>query len=121
MRRDKSGLRNLVLITQLGFHVVTPIFLCLFIGIGLDRLLGTDLLVLPLLILGVLSGGFSAYKLAKQSIDMEREALEKERRLQEAVLDIKKKFGKNAVLRGMNFEEGATARARNEQIGGHKA
>ena len=50
----------------------------------------------------------------------EREA-EKERRLQDATLEIKKKFGKNALLRGMSFEEGATQRERNEQIGGHKA
>lgn len=41
--------------------------------------------------------------------------------MQKAVLEIKKKFGKNAVLRGMNLEEGATARDRNGQIGGHKA
>ena len=36
-------------------------------------------------------------------------------------IDIKKKFGKNAILKGMNFQEGATARERNEQVGGHKA
>ena len=35
--------------------------------------------------------------------------------------NVKKKYGKNAVLRGMNFEEGATAKDRNNQIGGHKA
>ena len=46
---------------------------------------------------------------------------EKERRLQKSILDIKKKYGKNAVLRGMNFEEGATAKERNGQIGGHQA
>lgn len=46
---------------------------------------------------------------------------EKEKKLQQAVLDIKKRYGKNAVLRGMNFQEGATARDRNRQIGGHKA
>ncbi|MBQ3061824.1 MAG: DNA methylase [Lachnospiraceae bacterium] len=45
----------------------------------------------------------------------------KERKIQEAMLNIKKKYGKNAVLKGMNFEEGATTRERNEQIGGHKA
>ena len=44
-----------------------------------------------------------------------------QRRMQEAMLSIKKKFGKNAVLKGMNLEEGATAKDRNEQIGGHKA
>lgn len=46
-------------------------------------------------------------------------ALEKEKKLQKAVLDIKKKYGKNAILKGMNLEEGATAVQRNAQIGGH--
>lgn len=45
----------------------------------------------------------------------------KERRLQEAVLMLKEKYGKNAVLKGMNFEKGATAIERNGQVGGHKA
>ena len=47
--------------------------------------------------------------------------LEKERRQQEAILEIRRRFGKNAILKGMNFEEGATTRDRNNQIGGHKA
>ena len=47
--------------------------------------------------------------------------LEKEKKLQNTMLNIKKKFGKNAILKGMNFEEGATAKDRNSQIGGHKA
>ena len=51
----------------------------------------------------------------------EAAALEKEKRMQKAVIDIKKKFGKNAILKGMNLEEGATAKDRNRQIGGHKA
>ena len=46
---------------------------------------------------------------------------EKERKKQEALLSIRKKFGKNAILKGMNLEEGATTRDRNNQIGGHKA
>ena len=46
---------------------------------------------------------------------------ERERRRQEAILKIKKKFGKNAILRGLNFEEGATQKDRNSQVGGHKA
>ena len=45
----------------------------------------------------------------------------RERRRQEAILAIKNKFGKNAILKGMNFEEGATAIDRNQQVGGHKA
>ena len=51
----------------------------------------------------------------------ETEELSRERRRQEAILHIKKQFGKNAMLRGLNFAEGATARDRNQQIGGHKA
>ena len=44
----------------------------------------------------------------------------KERELQKSILDIKKKYGKNAILKGMNFEEGATTIDRNLQVGGHK-
>ena len=47
--------------------------------------------------------------------------LEREKKVQRTLLDIKKKYGKNAILKGMNLEEGATAKSRNEQIGGHKA
>ena len=47
--------------------------------------------------------------------------LEREKRRQQAVLSIRKKYGKNAILKGMNYEEGATTRDRNAQIGGHKA
>ena len=49
------------------------------------------------------------------------EVIEREQRRQEAILRIRDKFGKNAILRGMNLEEGATARDRNQQIGGHRA
>lgn len=59
---------------------------------------------------------------AKQAEQEKKDAeLARERKRQEAMLAIKKKFGKNAILKGMNLEEGATARDRNEQIGGHKA
>ena len=47
--------------------------------------------------------------------------MEKERRMQNAMLDIKRKFGKNAIVRGMNLQEGATTLERNRQIGGHKS
>ncbi len=64
---------------------------------------------------------FTDYEaLAKQKKE-EEEKLAKERRVQEAMLAIKKQFGKNAILKGLNFEDGATAKDRNEQIGGHKA
>ena len=59
--------------------------------------------------------------LSRQSAKKENAELEREKRMQKAMLSIKKKFGKNAILKGMNLEEGATAKDRNEQIGGHKA
>ena len=49
------------------------------------------------------------------------EALEKERKIQSVVVELKKKYGKDAVLKGMNFNEGATTIERNHQIGGHKS
>ena len=45
----------------------------------------------------------------------------REEKKQQALLNIKRKFGKNAIVRGMNLEDGATAMERNRQIGGHKA
>ncbi|MCR5611721.1 MAG: DNA methylase [Clostridiales bacterium] len=51
----------------------------------------------------------------------EKKAIEADMRRQEAVMRIRDKFGKNAILRGMNYEEGATARMRNAQIGGHRS
>ena len=51
----------------------------------------------------------------------EKENKKKERRIQEALIKIKKRFGKNAILKGTSYAEGATARERNKQIGGHKA
>ena len=51
----------------------------------------------------------------------EQERLEKEKNIQKAMLEMKNKYGKNAVLKGIHFEKGATGRERNGQIGGHKA
>lgn len=64
---------------------------------------------------------FTDYQALEQEREQEKQELDKEKRIQKAILDIQKKYGKNAVLRGMNFEEGATTRERNGQIGGHKA
>ena len=59
---------------------------------------------------------------AKQQKQAEEEAeLAREKKMQETMLTIKKRFGKNAILKGMNLEDGATARERNSQIGGHRA
>ena len=64
---------------------------------------------------------FTDYRQQELVRQEEQVQLARERKLQEASLAIKKKFGKNAILRGMNLQDGATARDRNEQIGGHKA
>lgn len=56
-----------------------------------------------------------------ETVTESQEFLEKEKQMQMALLKLKKKYGKNAVLKGTNFEEGATTRERNKQIGGHKA
>ena len=56
-----------------------------------------------------------------QAQQREDEALEREKRRQKTMLGIKKKYGKNAIFRGMDLEDGATTMARNGQIGGHKA
>lgn len=53
--------------------------------------------------------------------EFESEAVEREKKMQQAMLDIKKKYGKNAILKGMNLKEGAMTIERNKQIGGHKA
>ncbi len=99
-----------------------------------DRIIDRDLLVRRLYLVAarVEDESSAPDKKAFQQLDLfspydvdreEREAaeLEREKKVQQAVLDIKKRFGKNAILKGMNFEEGATARDRNDTIGGHKA
>ena len=58
---------------------------------------------------------------SQRRFEREERELMLDRKRQEAVLKIRTKFGKNAILKGMNYEEGATARERNAQIGGHRA
>jgi DNA polymerase V len=64
---------------------------------------------------------FTDYEALEAKQEKERTELEREKKIQQALLSIKKKFGKNAILKDMNLEEGATAKDRNMQIGGHKA
>lgn len=64
---------------------------------------------------------FTDYQTLQQQKEKEESNRKRERQMQQAVLDIKKRFGKNAVLKGTSFLEGATAKERNAQIGGHKA
>lgn len=64
---------------------------------------------------------FTDYAQIEKENEAEKAVLEKERKIQDTIINIKRKFGKNAIVKGMNFEEGATAMDRNNQIGGHRA
>ncbi len=64
---------------------------------------------------------FTNYAELEHQKQLERKNLAKEHRVQKAVLDIRKRYGKNSILRGFNFEDGATGRSRHQQIGGHRA
>ena len=64
---------------------------------------------------------FTDYEALNRQREEERKALEKERRMQEAQLKIKQRYGKNAIIKGTNLQDGATSIERNQQIGGHKA
>ncbi len=64
---------------------------------------------------------FTDYTLKDTQTKVEEEKLKKERSIQKALLSIKKKYGKNAIMKGMDYLEGATALDRNNQIGGHRA
>ena len=64
---------------------------------------------------------FTDYAAAQKKRAEEDAVLAREKKMQEAMLKIKAKYGKNAILKGMNLEEGATTVDRNRQIGGHKA
>ena len=64
---------------------------------------------------------FSAAEEKANAPGADQKARERERRRQEAILSIQQRYGNNAILKGMNLEEGATTRERNKQIGGHRA
>ncbi len=64
---------------------------------------------------------FTDYEALEREREAEKARLARERKLQEAMLAVKKKYGKNAILKGTNLQKGATTMERNRQIGGHKA
>lgn len=64
---------------------------------------------------------FTDYQAVQAAQEQEEAELAREKRMQKMMLNIKKRYGKNAILKGMNLEEGATTKDRNNQIGGHKA
>ena len=74
--------------------------------------------------LDLFSGGFlqtGQKETSRETKQLEKERLEKEKHLQEAMLSVKSKYGKNAILKAADLQEGATTIDRNRQIGGHKA
>ena len=64
---------------------------------------------------------FEDFAAKEEKLVKEKAAFDKEKRQQKAIAEIKKRYGKNAILKGMNFEEAGTTKDRNEQIGGHRA
>ena len=64
---------------------------------------------------------FTDYAVKEEETAQEAAELEREKKMQRAMLDIKRRFGKNAILKGINLEEGATAKDRNNMIGGHRS
>ena len=64
---------------------------------------------------------FTAHAAAEEKRAQEAVKLEREKKMQQTMLDIKRRFGKNAILKGMNLEDGATAKDRNGMIGGHRS
>ena len=64
---------------------------------------------------------FTDQQAEQEKREVKESARRREKRMQETLLDIKRRYGKNAVLKGMNFLEGATARDQNQRIGGHQA
>lgn len=106
--------------TRLYDEIVNPHLLIRRLNIVANRVVDEASAPLP-------DGGFEQLSLftdcaAEEARKEKEEAeLEKERKIQESTLAIKKKFGKNAILRGISLQEGATAKDRNRQIGGHKA
>lgn len=64
---------------------------------------------------------FEDFAEKEEKLAKEKAAFDKEKRQQKAIAEIKKRYGKNAILKGMNFEEGGTTKDRNEQIVGHRA
>ena len=107
-------------VTKLYDQIVNPILLIRRLNISVNRVISEEL-AKQQMNKPVQLDLFTDYKAVAEKQQHEHEQAAKERRLQEAALKIKKEFGKNALLRGLNYAEGATQKDRNSQIGGHKA
>ena len=114
-----SGKQMIAAVTKLYDRIVNPRLLVRRISITANHVMPQEMVK-----------GEASYTQIEMFVDDQKlqreeeqaaEELQKERNIQEAMLRIKKQFGKNAVLKGINLEEGATTITRNGQIGGHKA
>lgn len=106
---------------QLFCRIVNPELLIRRLNITANRIISEVQMIIDSRPQPVQLDLFVDYEEEQRKKQQKDEALKKERRVQEAILDIKHRYGKNAILRGLNFAEGATQRDRNKQIGGHKA
>lgn len=105
-------------VIELFDKIVNPLLLSRRINIAVCNLINEDKVEKKTTYrqLDIFSNYEKDSKLKEEQLEKEKE----ERKLQKVVLDIKHKYGKNAILKGMNLEEGATTIERNEEIGGHK-
>ena len=118
-RRTSSGEDLLRAVTALYDRIVNRHLLIRRLSLSAGRLL--DEAVVPRQEQPEQMDLFTDYAAREAQRAEDAAAHARERRLQETMLDIKKKYGKNAILKGMSLEEGATAKSRNGQIGGHQA
>ncbi|WP_318066421.1 AtpZ/AtpI family protein [Clostridium boliviensis] len=80
MRHNKSVMRSLMMVTQLGLNVMVPVFVCILAGYYIDRYAGTKLLLL-FMILGFLAGGSNGYRVVKSTFDInQRQDQEEDRK-----------------------------------------
>ena len=108
-------------VTELYDRIVNPVLLIRRLNITVNHVISEDEARRQRQNSPVQLDLFTDYEAEAREQKKDRNAAAKERRLQEAALKIKKEFGKNALLRGLNYAEGATQKERNNQIGGHKA
>ncbi|MDE7388470.1 MAG: DNA methylase [Muribaculaceae bacterium] len=100
-------------------RLVNPSLLVRKLNLSLDRLIAEESIPAPKE--PVQLDLFTDYEELHRQREQTQRKLDRERRCQEVILDIRRRFGKNSILRGLNYAEGATQRIRNQQIGGHKA
>ncbi|MCM1163228.1 MAG: DNA methylase [Muribaculaceae bacterium] len=106
-------------VVELFSRIVNPILLVRRLTLSINRLIPEN--KAPKNSAAVQLDLFSDYEAVEREQRAADEFLARERRRQEAIIKLRKQFGKNTILRGLNFADGATQRDRNQQIGGHKA